>query len=185
MITLYLVRHGEAENNVRFILNSSPERKTYPLTERGQRQAMETATFLATVGADALLSSPIRRAAETAEIISRATTLPIIFDERLCEAGMGVFNERTFQELLAKYPDSEMRVSPDPADGVESYIDMRGRLQSFLDDVRARYDGKKIIVVSHGDPLEQLRGILTNEAPGWSALGWHPEKGSCTEVVWE
>lgn len=182
-ITFYLVRHGEAENNVRFILNSLPETKTYPLTRRGREQVTETAKFLATVDADAILSSPIERAKETAEIIAEAAGLPIGFDERLCEAGLGVFNGRMYQELLEKYPAAEERISPDPADGIESFIELRGRLKSFLDDVKGKYAGKKVIIVSHGDPLEQLHGILTNEAPGRSATGWYPKKGSCTEVA--
>ncbi|MFZ2187062.1 MAG: histidine phosphatase family protein [Candidatus Moraniibacteriota bacterium] len=184
MITFYLVRHGEAENNVRFILNSLPENKTYSLTERGKEQVVETAQFLVTVGADAMFSSPILRAKETAEIIARVTGLSVEFDERLCEAGMGVFNGKMQQELLKKYPTAATRISPDGIDGVESFIDMRGRLKSFLDDVQEKYSGKKVIIVSHGDPLEQLHGILTNEAPGQSATGWYPDKGSYTEVIW-
>lgn len=183
-ITFYLVRHGEAENNVGFIMNSLPEIKKYPLTERGREQARRTAQFLATVGADAILSSPIQRAQQTADIIAQATGLSVEFDERLHETGMGIFNGKTQQAFLEKYTDPKTRISPDPADGVEGYIDMRGRLKHFLDDMQVRYAGKKVIVVSHGDPLEQLHGILINEAPGRSAAGWYPEKGSCTEVVW-
>ncbi len=184
-ITFYLVRHGEAENNIRSILNSSPEIEKYSLTPRGREQAAETAKFLSGVDADVIFSSPLRRTQETSEIIASATGLQVKFDERLREAGFGVFNEKAQRELLKKYPDAEERISPDPADGIESFIDMRGRLKSFLDDMREKYAGKKVIVVSHGDPLEQLHGILTNEAPGRSATGWYPKKGSCTEVVWE
>ncbi len=184
MITFYLVRHGEAENNVRFILNSLPEATAYPLTERGGMQAAEMAVWLATVAPDAIFSSPILRAKETAEIIAQATGLAILFDKRLCEAGMGVFNGRPQQELLKKYPASEERISPDPEDGLESFLDLRGRLTQFLGELKGEYAGKKVVIVSHGDPLEQLHGILTDEAPGRSAIGWYPEKGSCTEVVW-
>src|SRR3989344_1304184 len=183
-ITFYLVRHGEAENNVRFILNSTPEIKTYPLRERGREQAAAVAAFLAKADADVIFSSPIERTKETAGIIAEATGLPIEFDERLREIGMGVFNGKTQAELLAKYTDPQMRISPDPEDGLESFIDIRGRLQKFLDDVKENYAGEKVIIVSHGDTLEQLHGILTEEAPGRSATGWYPKKGSCTEVVW-
>lgn len=185
IITFYLVRHGEAENNVRSILNSLPEIKTYSLTERGKKQVAETAKFLVTVGADVLFSSPVLRAKETAEIIFEAVGLPIQFDERLCETGFGIFNEGSVDDFLKKYSDPSSRISPDSEDRVESFIDMRGRLKSFLDDVKEKYVGKKVIVVSHGDPLEQLHGILTNEAPGQSATGWYPKGGSCKEVVWQ
>lgn len=184
MITFYLVRHGEAENNVHFILNSAPVLKEYSLTAKGRKAVALTAAHLATVGAAVLWSSPILRAKETAEIIARATGLPITFDDRLWELGMGKYNGKKQQMLLKKYPDPKMRIIPDPEDEMESILDMRGRLESFLHDIEKQYDGKKVIVVSHGDPLEQLHGILTHEAPGRSATGWYPEKGSCTEVVW-
>lgn len=185
MMTLYLVRHGEAENNVRFILNSLPETKKYSLTERGRAQVAVTADVLVSVGAEAIFSSPVKRAKETAEIIAAATGLAIVFDERLREVGMGTFNGKNQKEFLEKYSEPQMRISPDPTDGTESLIDLRGRLKGFLDDLGEKYAGKKVIIVSHGDPLEQLHGILTNEAPGRSATGWYPEKGSCTEVVWK
>ncbi len=184
-ITFYLVRHGEAENNVRFLLNSAPVKKEYPLTEKGKQQIEAVAKSLASVGADALFSSPILRAKQTAEIIAKATGLSIHFDDRLWEVGMGKFNERTQEELLKKYPEPEMRLSPDEEDGMESFLGVRSRLEEFLDELKKEYTGKKVILVSHGDPLEQLHGILTKEGPGMAALGWYPEKGSCTEVVWE
>jgi len=184
-ITFFLVRHGEAENNVRHILNSAPVKKEYPLTERGKEQIAEAAEYLATAGADAIFSSPILRAKETAEIIAQATGLPVTFDERLWEVGMGRFNGESQQSLLQKYPDPQMRLSPDVADGMESFLQVRSRLDDFLDELKEQYIEKKVILVSHGDPLEQLHGILTQEGPGRAAHGWYPEKGSCTEVVWE
>lgn len=183
-ITFYLVRHGEAENNVRFLLNSAGAKKEYPLTERGREQAKKAATFLATVGADVLYSSPILRAKETAGIIAEATGLPIQFEDRLWEVGMGKFNDRSQKELLEKYPEPQMRLSPDAADGMESMLQVRSRSDDFLDELKEKYAGKKVILVSHGDPLEQLHGILTRESPGMAAEGWYPEKGSCTEIVW-
>lgn len=184
-ITFYLVRHGEAENNVRHILNSAGAKKEYSLTERGREQVAETAKYLVTVQADALFSSPILRAKETAGIISVATGLPIVFDDRLWEVGMGRFNEHNQKELLEKYPDPQMRLNPDQTDGMESFLHVRSRLEEFLDELKEKYSGKKVILVSHGDPLEQLHGILTYEGPGRAAEGWYPEKGSCTEVVWK
>lgn len=182
-ITFYLVRHGEAENNVLHILNSAPVKKEYSLTEKGRKQATETANFLATVEAHALYSSPILRAKETAGIIAQATGLLIVFDDRLWEVGMGRFNGQKQQELLKKYPEPQMRLTPHEDDAMESIIAVRSRLELFLDELKEKHAGQKVILVSHGDPLEQLHGILTMESPGMAAQGWYPEKGSCTEVV--
>ena len=132
MITFYLVRHGESENNVLNIVNSLPEEKKYHLTEKGRKQVEKTAALLVPKHIDVIIASPLLRTRETAEIISLKIGLPVIFDGRLCELGNGIFNNRPIREFLEKYPDPHMRVSPDPADGVESLIDMRGRLESFL-----------------------------------------------------
>ncbi len=184
-IIFYLVRHGEAENNVRHILNSLPEKSEYPLTELGRKQVQTTADVLGAAKADALWSSPILRARQTAEMISAATGLTVNIDDRLCEVRFGIFNGQAQEAFLEKYPKAEMRLSPDPTDGVESYLDIRVRLTGFLRDMEERYSGKKVIIVSHGDTLEQFHGILTEEAPGRSATGWYPAKGSCTEIAWE
>ncbi len=183
-ITFYLVRHGEAENNVRRILNSAPVKHEYSLTEKGKEQVKKTAAYLATVGADALYSSPILRAKETAGIIAESVSLPIVFDDRLWEVGMGVFNGGQQEDLLKKYPTPEMRLVPDVSDKMESILEVHSRLGDFLDELKGKYIGKKVILVSHGDPLEQLHGILMREGPGRAAMGWYPEKGSCTEVIW-
>ena len=80
-ITFYLVRHGEAENNVNHIGNSVPEKRKMHLTENGIRQVEETAVFLATQGIDAILASPLERTRETARIISEHTGIEVLIDE--------------------------------------------------------------------------------------------------------
>lgn len=184
-IIFFLVRHGESECNVKSIANCLPEKRKYHLTEEGEKQIEKIAKTLKKKKIDAIISSPMQRTKETAEIISEATGIPVVYDERLQEAGLGVFNGRPFQEFRAKYPNPHMRIVPDPADKVESFIEMRNRLKSFLDDIQGKYTGKKMVVVSHGDPLEQLHGILVNESPGVSSSGWYPKKGECVEISWK
>lgn len=183
-VTLYLVRHGEAEHNVLGVGSSLPEITERHLTERGKLQIREVAEALKNTSIDAIIASPLVRTRETAAIISEATGVPVLVDDRLHETGLGIFNEQAIQLFFEKYPDPEMRLSPDEQDGVESYLDMRGRLQRFLDDLVKHTDWKTVVIVSHGDPLEQLHGILTHEAPGLSATGWYPAKGSCTKIMW-
>ena len=184
-ITCYLVRHGEAENNVLHILNSDPETDTYSLTQKGREQIVRVATHdLAGVSPDAIISSPIRRTRETAEIIAQEKSLAVEFDERLRETDFGVFNNGPMEGLFAKYPSPGRRVKTDGHDGVEDFESMRIRLRSFLHDIKEKYSGKTVIIVSHGDPLEQLHGLLVGENAAESANGWYPKKGSCTKVVW-
>lgn len=180
----YLVRHGEAENNVLHILNSYSEADRYALTEKGRGQATKVATNdLSEDTVDIIFSSPIRRTRETAEIIARATGAKVIFDERLRETDFGIYSGRPTSALWGKYPDPLMRLDGNEEEHLEGFGAMRDRLESFLKDVLAKYAGKTIVIVSHGDPLEQVHGILLGDSVQKSVNGWYPEKGSCTKVI--
>lgn len=156
------------------------------LTEEGIRQVNATASFLATQSVDAILASPLARTRETAGIISEQTGIPVLIDDRLHETGLGIYNDGPIEKFFSKYPDMKMRISPDPLDGAESIIDMRGRIEEFLRDVKQVYADKKVVVVSHGDVLDQMYGILKRQSPGQTIDDdWYPKKGSYKEVVWK
>ncbi len=185
-ITLYLVRHGEAESNVRGIGNALPEKRKMHLTENGIDQVHETATFLSTQGVDAILASPLARTRETARIISEQTGVLVLIDDRLHETGLGIYNDGPIEKFFSKYPDMKMRISPDPLDGAESIIETRGRVEGFLQDMKRVYEDKKVVIVSHGDVLDQMYGILKRQSPGQTIDDdWYPQKGSYKEVIWE
>lgn len=181
---LYLVRHGEAEHNVLGVGSSLPEITERHLTERGKNQIRSVAESLKGKSIAAIVSSPLVRTRETAAIISEVIGVPVDIDDRLHETTLGIFNEKSIRLFFDKYPNPEMRISPDREDGVEGFIDMRGRLERFLDDLKWHHAGESVVIVSHGDPLEQLHGILAHESPGIASIGWSPAKGSCTEMIW-
>ncbi|MDD2766975.1 MAG: histidine phosphatase family protein [Candidatus Moranbacteria bacterium] len=184
MITFYLVRHGEAENNVNHVGNSFPEKTKMHLTETGIEQVHATAEFLAGKNIDIILASPIQRTRETAEIISEKTGREVLIDDRLHETGMGIYNGEPIEKFFSKYPDMRARIMTDGEDGVESFIDMRGRLTQLVSDVKKVYEGKKVVLVSHGDVLDQLYGMLKEESIGQTLDDtYYPEKGSYKEVV--
>ncbi|HCJ45586.1 MAG TPA: hypothetical protein DHV33_01580 [Candidatus Moranbacteria bacterium] len=184
MITFYLVRHGEAENNVNHIGNALPEKQKMHLTKTGILQVTATAEFLATKEVDVIIASPLTRTRETAGIISEKIGEEVLIDDRLHETGMGMYNGEPIEKFFSKYPDMRARITTDSADGVESFIDMRGRLTQFLSDVKKIYTDKKVILVSHGDVLDQLYGMLTEESIGQTLDdAYYPEKGSYKEVI--
>jgi len=184
MMTLYLVRHGEAENNVNHIGNALPEQQKMYLTEKGIKQVEVTAQLLATKSIDVIIASPLTRTRETASIISEKTGKEVLIDDRLHETGMGIYNGQPIEKFFSKYPDMRARVVTDGTDGVESFLDMRGRLTQFLNDIKKIYSGKKVVLVSHGDVLDQLYGMLREESIGQTLDDtYYPDKGSCKEVV--
>jgi broad specificity phosphatase PhoE len=83
---LYIVRHGETERSVQKAYSGRSE---VPLTERGLEQAREVGERLRGVGVDAVYSSPLARAADTARAIAEATGARLKIDERLTEVDYG------------------------------------------------------------------------------------------------
>jgi broad specificity phosphatase PhoE len=181
---IFLMRHGESKNNVKHLLNSWPEVRKYSLTEKGRMQAQSAGEVLAQENIDLIVSSPIQRAKETAQIIAEATGAPIIEDERLRETDFGDFNEGDAEEIWKKYPDPLMRLHVDGSDGVESFTDEHKRIEAFLADLRRDHAGKNIVVVSHGDPLGILRGCLLGQSLEESITDWAPQNGTPLELSW-
>lgn len=183
--TYCLVRHGEAENNILGLLNSGTGKREYPLTERGRRQVAETAEFLRTETPDFIVASPVLRARETAETIALALDIPLTIDTRLCEARFGSFEETDHQDFIDFMQEHGTRVIGAPELGVEGYMDIRERVRSFLLSTAAAFHGKRIVIVSHADTLQELYAELLGEPIG-AEQGeghWFPEKGSCLIVT--
>lgn len=158
---LFLVRHGQARNNVERILMGHPKKGECMLTEKGKEQAKEVAQKLQKEKIDVIFASPLERTMETAEIISQKIGIEIIFDERLREVEVGNFEGRSWDEYLKLYPHS---LNPGRTDenGIEGLEDIQDRLNSFINDVNEKYQGKNIAIVSHGGPLDVLKGMLSD-----------------------
>jgi broad specificity phosphatase PhoE len=184
----FLVRHGEAEHNVLRVLDPFPGNPSYGLTPRGRRQAGNAGERLAKERIDILFSSPMRRTRETAETISGTvgTGIPLRFDGRLRETDFGIWGGRSLDDFRGKgkkYEYPLRRVRGDAEERLEGFSDIRNRLVDFLRDILPEYGGKGIVIVSHGDTLEQLHGILVGEDVETAAVGWYPKKGEVYRVA--
>lgn len=153
--TFIFIRHGEAEQNVKKILNSDPK-QIYHLTEKGRQQGGETSAKLKTEKVDMLFSSPFARAKETAEIIGRELGLEVQFDQHLREHGMGPFNGKTDKEFLAQFASLEERYAK-KIPGGESFQEVETRSAQFIDFFNRKYSGKTFVLVTHGNVI---RGAL-------------------------
>lgn len=179
---VFLVRHGEGEQNVLGILNSLQEKEKYSLTENGKNQAQHAAETLRKEGIFAVYHSPLRRARETAAIIADTLHIPMIEDERLRETDFGYFHGKTEKEIGMKYPDSTSRMHPDPRDAMESFEEVKLRVESFVRDIHEQHQSKKIAVVSHADTLRIVRGVMKGVSLEESVSGWYPDFASVKTV---
>ena len=137
MTTLYLVRHGETEDNVRQIMQGQTQGE---LTEHGREQARQVADRLASKPIDAIVSSDLQRAVQTAEIIAEPHGLPINQTTLLRERDWGGFTGRFI-------PDLKDEVWPEDIESLDCLLE---RAQRFLDYITTNYANQTVIAVGHG-----------------------------------
>jgi len=121
-----------------------------PLSERGRAQCELAAQMIRSFGVDRIVSSPLLRAAETAEILGRALNLSIDFDPDLEEVRFGRWQGMTYDEIRHD-PDYHAFMA-DPltqrTPGGETILDVQRRGIAGLSRVRS---GERVVFVSHGD----------------------------------
>ena len=173
---LFLVRHGEAESNVKNILNSDLNQNHYALTKNGKERVEKLAKELKGEKIDLIFSSPFLRTKQTAEIITKETGVEIIVDERLRELEVGDFEGKTIEKFDAVFPTEESRAQK-ASFGVETGENIRKRLENFLKEINEKYKNKNIVIVSHGDPIQIFYGLTLGKNLLESLRGWYSKKG--------
>ncbi len=155
----YILRHGETEyQGVKKGL-IYPSHGETPLSEKGRKDAFSAAKKVKKEKIDVIYASPFRRTKETAEAVKKETGVSIIFDSRLRDLHLGVYHGRNKTEFYDRYPHSEKRFKEAPPEG-ESWGDLLSRVKDFLEDIDSKHSKKKILIVSHADPLWLLEGYV-------------------------
>ncbi|WP_404388129.1 histidine phosphatase family protein [Ligilactobacillus animalis] len=160
MTTIYCVRHGQSEANLAQIMQGI--KIDTPLTKLGQQQALAAKAKLANVSFDAVYASPLKRAVQTANLIS--STTPTL-DERLVEFDYGTWNGQLLTDLYAQYPmyfDEHHNLLPNSweVSGGPTYAQVTAKLESFLAGVTKKHPDQTLLVVSHGFTLKLLAALL-------------------------
>lgn len=150
-----LARHGETvwHTNNRYAGGGSD----IDLTPKGHRQARELAQWCVGFAPDAVISSPVRRAVETATPCAAAVGMRVHIVEGLREVDFGLAEGRTIDELLVMDPAMVDRFRADPVahpfPGAEPPQDAADRAASALRLIAQQYDGAKVLVVAHNTLL--------------------------------
>jgi len=155
--TTILLRHGDT----RF----SPEHRfsgqsDVPLGPSGVGQAKAAASRLAARSPiDAVVSSPLRRAADTAAIVAAELGLAPVVDEDLRETDFGDWDGLTLAEIQQRWPAAVACWRRDPGQpppGGESFADTAKRVNRACDRLLRDYGGQTVLVVSHISPIKVL-----------------------------
>jgi len=152
---IYLVRHGQDEDNAKGIMNG---RRDMPLTQIGIEQAIEAAQKIKASGIQfgKIFSSPLKRAYQTAEIIAEhlASGTPEIFPE-LIEREFGTMTGIAIKDIL-RQEHVDFFITPYIAyslnpEGAETFPQLIERANRLLEDLHRRHSDGNILLVTHGD----------------------------------
>jgi broad specificity phosphatase PhoE len=165
---LYFIRHGQSEFNVRGLFAGRTET---PLTEDGRAQAKRTGKVAKTKGlqVDLIISSPLSRALETAQIVAREINYPlnkIVISEQMIERDFG---EGEGTPWIADPRKRNFK-------GMETDDELVVRARKALDWIE-ELPADSIVVVSHGSIGRALRSLVKEDFPMS-----HPHKLSNAEL---
>ena len=159
--TIYFVRHGET------IL--TPTRKFSgigaldpELTEAGLAQAERVAHEVAKLNPHILISSPLKRARQTADAISGTTGLPVVDDTDWYELSFGTWDGKSIEEVKAESPEDYqawVNSSSHRPGGGESYDEAALRIDAEMEKVLHLYPGKKVVVVTHNGVIKSAANL--------------------------
>ena len=173
---LIVVRHGQSLSNIRETFTGQMDS---PLTELGHKQAACTAEYLADFSIDAIYSSDLMRAMQTAEPVAKSHGLEIVPDARLREICGGDWEGRVGAEIEKLYPENyavwKTDVYRSTPDGGESFVEVAARTHEFLQEILQKHRGQTVAIFSHALAVRSLAcewfglGLEDVKSVPWSA----------------
>ena len=155
MTTIYLARHAESDWNAENRFQGHMDR---PLTERGRAQAEALADELADKPLEAVFSSPLHRALDTAELVAARHDLPAIPVEALREVDVGGWAGLSRSEVEVRFPDAFGRwlAGGEGWENGETYDEMAERVLAAVRQIAGEHPESTVLIVSHGGPIRAL-----------------------------
>ncbi len=157
-VKLFLIRHGQTAGNVQGQYVGSLD---IDMTDEGRLQAKSAKQYLSKVSFSNIYSSPLKRAANTAQIIAEGTGLKVRTMDDLRELDFGKWEGLKFEEINAQYNKDYQDWLEDPYNhpptGGESFNDLIARADKEVKKiVQENPDGSSVAIVSHGGVILSL-----------------------------
>jgi probable phosphoglycerate mutase len=180
-LRLLLVRHGRTRSNAEGRFQGTIDT---PLDEVGLEQARGLDARLPR-DLEVVLSSPQRRARETAEILCVARRLPLTIDPAFRERGVGLYEGLTAAEIRERLPElweRDLTRSWDEAPpGGEPIGALVARIEAALTGVRENFGGRRVVLVAHGFVAKAVRAICLGRADDW--FTWQLDNAAVLDVT--
>lgn len=162
---LLLTRHGQTDWNVAGKIQGITD---IELNETGKKQAKATGEKLLNYNIDIIISSPLKRAKMTAEIIRGNRNIEILLDDGLKERCFGEFEGKTREEMdfdeIWNYKLNKHYKN------AESTGELFERVQKFLNKIKKEYKDKTVLLVTHGGVTVAIRATLEGIPEGMEVL---------------
>lgn len=158
---VYFARHGETEFNLRKILMG--QKFDIDINKQGVEQAQELAAMVP-ADVNIIFASPLKRAAHTAKIVSKAKNLPVITREELEERDYGSLSGKTWDEIEksvgVSLKDIEEHINTDLTKFHSENVNLvKVRLMHFLADLKKNYSDKTPLVVTHSGIIRLMYSL--------------------------
>jgi broad specificity phosphatase PhoE len=157
---IYLGRHCKTEWNLEGRLIGTTD---LPLCDVGWAEAKDTLPLVAKYKFDRIVSSPLKRALQTAQFYSDGLGIPLEINEGLRELDHGDWNGQKYEDLLSD-PSGEFKrwfIDGDTSipipNAPETLEEVQARIKRTVRDIALEYPGEKVLVVMH----KHIRSILT------------------------
>lgn len=174
--TVVLLRHGQTDHNVTGRMQGHLDSV---LTDDGHGQAAAVAPRIAALAPDRVISSDLRRAVDTADVVAAACARPVKFDPRLRETHLGEWQGLTVAEVEATWPGAIAEWRSDPAwapPGGESRLEVVRRSRPVIEELDEELadfaEATTVVLVAHGGLIAGLVcGLLALPTTAWPAIG--------------
>ncbi|MFW8565503.1 histidine phosphatase family protein [Orrella sp. 11846] len=169
MTEILIIRHGQTPWNVKRWVQGWTD---IELNEHGQAQAAELAAFLASnqedsaLAIDALYSSDLKRAVQTAEQLGQALKMDVALHSGVRERRYGMLEGLPFDELKTRAPrEAKIWHDRDPdavIEGAETLREFQTRIVHALNELARKHPSERLAVVTHGGAMD----IIWRQASG-------------------
>jgi isoleucyl-tRNA synthetase len=166
----FVLRHAHSVRNELKVLIGREEvdSKKYGLTERGKKEVAKAVQQLKKSGGiDIVLASPMERTKQTAELIAKEFGIKVQTEPRIGEIDTGEFEGGPDRDYTDYFENDIERFTKKPPKG-ENLAQVMARMVSAVDSLEKKYNNKRILLVSHGDPIwlleSAVRGFTQVEA---------------------
>ena len=177
--TIVLARHGETDWNRERRFQGHAD---VPLNDAGRAQAAQLAARLADEPFSSVYTSPLRRAAETAELVAARLGVEVRPHVALKEVDVGSWSGLSVQDVEARYPEEYARWLENRASGWhdgETWEELAARVVAGLHEIARGHPGEHVLAVTHGGPIRSARTV----ALGLSAHEIHPGMAPLTNCA--